>query len=80
MPGKQWLVAKKDELVDSLTLSKIFAIDYFNRLLRELDIVKDELTVIYNKAYPRKEKTEAKEEPEKTNNGDDLDSGLEDII
>lgn len=80
MPGKQWLVAKKDELVDSLTLSKIFAANYFDRLLRELDIVKNELTEIYNKAYPRKVKTETKEEPEKTSNGDDLDSGLEDII
>lgn len=80
MPGKQWFVARKDETVDSLTLSKIHAANYFDRLLRELDIVKDELTEIYNKAYPRKVKTETKEEPEKTSNGDDLDSGLEDII
>ena len=79
MPGKQWLVAKKDETVDSLTLSKIFAANYFDRILRELDIVKDELTLIYNKAYPNKVKTESKE-PEKVNNGDDLDTGLEDII
>lgn len=79
MPGKQWLVAKKDETVDSLTLSKIFATNYFDRVLRELDVVKDELTAIYNKAYPRKVKEETKE-PEKTNNGDDLDTGLEDII
>lgn len=79
MPGKQWLVAKKDETVDSLTLSKIYAINYFDRILRELDVVKDELTAIYNKAYPRKVKEETKE-PEKANNGDDLDTGLEDII
>lgn len=79
MPGKQWLVARKDENVDSLTLSKVFATNYFDRVLRELDIVKDELTEIYNKAYPRKIKTETKE-PEKTSNGDDLDSDLEDII
>lgn len=80
MPGKQWLVAKKDETVDSLTLSKIFATNYFDRLLRELDVVKDELTAIFNKAYPSKVKTETKEEPEKVSNGDDLDTGLEDII
>lgn len=79
MPGKQWLVAKKDETVDSLTLSKVFAANYFDRILRELDTVKDELTLIYNKAYPNKVKTETKE-PEKANNGDDLDTGLEDII
>lgn len=79
MPGKQWLVAKKDETVDSLTLSKIFATNYFDRILRELDVVKDELTAIYNKAYPRKVKEESKE-PEKVDNGDDLDTGLEDII
>lgn len=79
MPGKQWLVAKKDETVDSLTLSKIFATNYFDRLLRELDVVKDELTAIFNKAYPSKVKTESKE-PEKVGNGDDLDTGLEDII
>lgn len=79
MPGKQWLVAKKDETVDSLTLSKIFATNYFDRLLRELDVVKDELTAIFNKAYPSKVKTESKE-PEKVSNGDDLDTGLEDII
>lgn len=79
MPGKQWLVAKKDETVDSLTLSKIFATNYFGRLLRELDVVKDELTAIFNKAYPSKVKTESKE-PEKVSNGDDLDTGLEDII
>ena len=79
MPGKQWLVAKKDETVDSLTLSKIFAINYFDRILRELDVVKDELTAIFNKAYPNKVKTETKE-PEKASNGDDLDIGLEDII
>ena len=79
MPGKQWLVAKKDETVDSLTLSKIFATNYFDRLLRELDVVKDELTAIFNKAYPSKAKTESKE-PEKVSNGDDLDTGLEDII
>ena len=78
MPGKQWLVAKKDETVDSLTLSKIFATNYFDRLLRELDVVKDELTAIFNKAYPSKVKTENKE-PEKVDNGDDLDTGLEDI-
>ena len=77
MPGKQWLVAKKDETVDSLELSKVFSIGYFKRLLRELDIVKDELTEIFNKAYPRKVEVKKQEE---SSNTDDLDSGLEDII
>ena len=77
MPGKQWLVAKKDETIDSLELSKVFSLGYFKRLLRELDIVKDELTDIFNKAYPRK--VEVKKE-EESSNTDDLDSGLEDII
>lgn len=79
MPGKQWLVARKDETVDTLTLSKVYAINYFDRILRELDIVKDELTKIYNQAYPGKSKEE-NTKPVESSNTDDLDLGLEDIV
>lgn len=52
MPGKQWLVAKKDGLVDTLELSRVYAISYFTNLLKDLDKVKEEMTTLFNKAYP----------------------------
>lgn len=52
MPGKQWLVAKKDGLVDTLELSKVYAISYFTNLLKDLDKVKEEMITLFNKAYP----------------------------
>jgi hypothetical protein len=79
MPGKQWLVARKDETVDTITLSKVYAINYFDRILRELDIVKDQLTEIFNKAFPMKVKEDTNK-PVESSNTDDLDLGLEDII
>lgn len=52
MPGKQWLIAKKDSIVDTLEISKVYALNYFNSLQKDLDKVKEEMTVLFNKMYP----------------------------
>ena len=77
---------KKNKNIKALAFSLIGGLSSLTTLplaaiscKENLDIVKDELTAIYNKAYPRKVKEETKE-PEKVDNGDDLDTGLEDII